>query len=78
MMWERAGAAKMGPAYISEVLGLPLSTVSHHMRRLREFEAVELSGTERVRGTTKHFYALAHRFRTQEWVIALMNEGLAS
>ncbi len=64
------------PSEIAETLELPLTNVSYHVRCLSEWGALELRDEERVRGATKHFYVLNQRFRTRNWVLALMKEGI--
>ncbi len=44
------------PAEIARALGLDISNVAYHVRRLHEYECVELVETRAVRGATEHFY----------------------
>ena len=44
------------PLMVSRQLGLPLATVSRHMRVLRDLGFVELTRTEPRRGAVEHFY----------------------
>jgi DNA-binding transcriptional ArsR family regulator len=66
----------LSPAEISETVELPLTNVSYHVRSLVEFGALELNDTEQVRGSIKHFYVLNRQFRTRNWVLAVLEEGL--
>ena len=44
------------PRELSAALGEPLSALSYHVRVLAECKAVSLRRTEKVRGSTQHFY----------------------
>ncbi|HEX3324595.1 MAG TPA: helix-turn-helix domain-containing protein [Solirubrobacterales bacterium] len=44
------------PLELAASLSEPLSALSYHVRVLAECEAVKLVRTERVRGSTQHFY----------------------
>lgn len=44
------------PAEIGRTLGLDVSNVAYHVRRLLEFECIELVETRSSRGATEHFY----------------------
>lgn len=51
------------PAEIARTLGLDVSNVAYHVRRLLEYECVELVTTRAARGATEHFYrGLAHKY----------------
>lgn len=51
------------PAQISRVLGLDVSNVAYHVRRLLEYECIELVETRAARGATEHFYrGVAHKY----------------
>lgn len=51
------------PAEIARALGLDVSNVAYHVRRLLEFECVELVDTRAARGATEHFYrGVAQRY----------------
>lgn len=44
------------PSELSRLIGLPLSTVGHHIEELVRDESIELAKIERVRNTNEHFY----------------------
>lgn len=44
------------PAQIARTLGLDVSNVAYHVKRLHEYECIELVGTRPARGATEHFY----------------------
>jgi len=44
------------PDEISEILGEPISKVTHHISELADGGAIELAKTEPVRNATRHFY----------------------
>lgn len=51
------------PAQIARSLGLDVSNVSYHVRRLLEYECIELVETRAARGATEHFYrGIAHKY----------------
>ncbi|HET7589140.1 MAG TPA: helix-turn-helix domain-containing protein [Solirubrobacterales bacterium] len=51
------------PAQIARSLGLDVSNVSYHVRRLLEYECIELVETRAARGATEHFYrGVAHKY----------------
>jgi DNA-binding transcriptional ArsR family regulator len=51
------------PAEISRTLGLDVSNVAYHVRRLLEYECIELVETRAARGATEHFYrGVAHKY----------------
>jgi DNA-binding transcriptional ArsR family regulator len=55
------------PVEMSRALDVPLATVSHHTRVLRDLEYIELSRTEPRRGAMEHYYrALAAPFLDDE------------
>jgi DNA-binding transcriptional ArsR family regulator len=55
------------PVEMSRALDVPLATVSHHTRVLRDLGYIELSRTEPRRGATEHYYrALAAPFLDDE------------
>jgi hypothetical protein len=45
------------PAKIAKELDLPVGMVGYHVRVLHEFDAVEPTGEQMVRGAVEHFYA---------------------
>ncbi|MEA2279255.1 MAG: hypothetical protein QOI62_282 [Solirubrobacteraceae bacterium] len=53
LMIDRGEAS---PLELSRLLDVPLATVSHHVRVLREFRCVELTRTEPRRGAVEHYY----------------------
>jgi hypothetical protein len=51
------------PAQIARTLGLDVSNVAYHVRRLLEYECIELVETRAARGATEHFYrGIAHKY----------------
>ena len=44
------------PSELSKLLGLPMSTIEHHIKELLESDSIELAWTAQVRNTTEHFY----------------------
>ena len=51
------------PAEIARTLGLDVSNVAYHVRRLLEYECIELVETRASRGATEHFYrGVAHQY----------------
>jgi DNA-binding transcriptional ArsR family regulator len=62
-----AERGEASPVEMSRALDLPLATVSHHTRVLRDLGYVELSRTEPRRGAMEHYYrALAAPFLDDE------------
>jgi DNA-binding transcriptional ArsR family regulator len=53
LMTERGESS---PVELARHLDLPLATVSHHMRVLRDLRCVQLSRTEQRRGAIEHYY----------------------
>lgn len=53
-MLDRGG--EISPRELAVTLSEQLSALSYHVRVLAECEAVELVRTERIRGSTQHFY----------------------
>src|SRR3954451_23495557 len=49
------------PADLAAELGAPLGVVSYHVRRLRDYDCVELVRTEPRRGALQHFYRATAR-----------------
>lgn len=45
------------PNELSKEVGLDLSVVSYHVRKLLEFDCIELVDTKPVRGAVEHFYS---------------------
>jgi DNA-binding transcriptional ArsR family regulator len=58
-MIEKGG--EVSPLELAATLAEPLSALSYHVRVLAECKAVKLVRTERVRGSTQHFYRPAVR-----------------
>ena len=50
------GGGETSPRELATQLGEPLTALSYHVRVLAECDAVELTRTERIRGSTRHFY----------------------
>jgi DNA-binding transcriptional ArsR family regulator len=62
-----AERGEASPVEMSRALDVPLATVSHHTRVLRDLGYVELSRTEPRRGAVEHYYrALAAPFLDDE------------
>ena len=51
-----AERGEASPVEMSRALDVPLATVSHHTRVLRDLGYVELSRTEQRRGAVEHYY----------------------
>jgi DNA-binding transcriptional ArsR family regulator len=51
-----AERGEASPVEMSRALDVPLATVSHHTRVLRDLEYIELSRTEQRRGAVEHYY----------------------
>lgn len=54
---------ELSPRQLSAELDEPLSALSYHVRVLAECRAIELVHTNRVRGSTQHFYRPTLRAR---------------
>lgn len=50
------GGGDVSPRELAEKLRQPLSRLSYHVKVLDRCGAVELAGTQPVRGSTQHFY----------------------
>lgn len=57
-LWALQRNGPTSPSTMSKLLDIPLSDVSYNFRKLSELGAIELTGTEPVRGATRHFYAV--------------------
>lgn len=59
----------ISPAAIARELEADTKAVSYHVRKLREFNCVELVNTRVARGTVEHFYIATeqHMIDTEEW-----------
>lgn len=66
------GGDEVSPRELSVKLREQLSALSYHVRVLAECGAVELVRTERIRGSTQHFYRPAVK---AEWAIAALEAG---
>lgn len=66
-MLETGG--EVSPRELAAVLSEHLSVLSYHVRVLAECETIELTRTERVRGSTQHFYRAVVR---SEWALAAL------
>lgn len=44
------------PSELAERMGLPLSTIEHHIKELLASSSIELARIEKVRNTNEHFY----------------------
>jgi len=56
LLRSMADGKAISPGDLAEQLGMPLPTVSHHMRALARCDAVTLVGTRRLRGSIQHLY----------------------
>ncbi len=63
------GARAVSPRELSERLGKPLDNLSYHVRVLAGCDAVKLVRTERVGGSTQHFYRFAVKARWARTVL---------
>jgi len=60
------------PTQISEVLGIPVEKLSHHIRELADAGSIELAKTEEVRNVNQHYYrAVEMPFYSDEEVWAM-------
>jgi DNA-binding transcriptional ArsR family regulator len=75
LLWEQESEQATSPKDLSEELGGNLPSISYHVRVLCDCDAVELVRTRQVRGSVKHFYRLARRFRKEKWVIAVLEQA---
>lgn len=50
--------APRSPIELADDLGVPLPTLTYHVRRLVEFDALSLDSTAPSGGSLKHFYVL--------------------
>jgi DNA-binding transcriptional ArsR family regulator len=50
------GGAELSPRELADRLTQPLSRLSYHVKVLSKCDAIELVGTQPVRGSTQHFY----------------------
>lgn len=48
--------APRSPSELSELMGLPMSRIEHHIKELLASCSIELARVARVRNTTEHFY----------------------
>src|SRR3954447_5002540 len=53
---QRLGERVASPVDLAAELGAPLGVVSYHVRKLRDYDCVELVRTEPRRGALQHFY----------------------
>src|SRR4051794_39926538 len=58
---QRLGERVASPGDLAAELGAPLGVVSYHVRRLRDYDCVELVRTEPRRGALQHFYRATAR-----------------
>ncbi len=76
-----ADAGETSPSTLARAFGQPLSTVSHHVRLLRDLGFLELARTEPRRGAVEHFYRAVRRpfIDDDEWeqLPVAMRRGLA-
>lgn len=66
----------ISPSEISDLLDVPLSNVSYHVRLLKDVGGiVYLSDSEQVRGSVLHFYSLdRERITSYPWAVAVIME----
>lgn len=67
----------MSPRELAGLLGQQLSNVSYHVRVLKELGAVELTDTEPVKGSIKHYYRAAPIIEDTAWVRETLGLGPA-
>lgn len=48
--------AQHSPSELSKLMGLPLSTIEHHIKELIASDSIELARVARVRNANEHFY----------------------
>jgi DNA-binding transcriptional ArsR family regulator len=63
---------EISPRELATTLSEQLSALSYHVRVLAECRAVELVRTERIRGSTQHFYRAAVK---ANWALAALEAG---
>jgi len=61
---------EMSPRELAGDLSEPLSALSYHVRVLAECEAIRLTRTKQVRGSTQHFYRPAIRHKWARLALA--------
>jgi DNA-binding transcriptional ArsR family regulator len=68
------------PAAIARELEVDTRAVSYHVRKLREFDCVELVDVKVTRGTVEHFYIATdqHMVDTKEWEELVESEPQAA
>lgn len=60
------------PGQIAEIIGVPLNSVSNHVRELVDAGSIELAKTEQVRNATLHYYrAVEMPFYSDEEIAAM-------
>jgi DNA-binding transcriptional ArsR family regulator len=60
------------PDEIAQIIGEPLTNVSHHIRELVDAGSIELAKTEKVRNTVRHYYrAVEMPFYSDEEMAAM-------
>lgn len=60
------------PGQIAEIIGMPLNSVSNHIRELVDAGSIELAKTEQVRNATLHYYrAVEMPFYSDEEIAAM-------
>jgi DNA-binding transcriptional ArsR family regulator len=63
------------PDELARMIGLPLSTVGHHIKELLKDGSIELARTEQVRNTIQHYYrAVEIPFYSDEAIAAMSPE----
>jgi DNA-binding transcriptional ArsR family regulator len=64
--------AEISPRELAVKLSEQLSALSYHVRVLAECRAIELVRTERIRGSTQHFYRPVVK---SAWAITALKAG---
>jgi len=63
---------EVSPRELAAILDEQLSALSYHVRVLAECHAVELVGTEQIRGSTQHFYRAIVK---TDWALSALEAG---
>lgn len=67
-------SAEISPRELAVALSEQLSALSYHVRVLAECGAIELVRTERIRGSTQHFYRAVV---SADWALAALEADAA-
>jgi hypothetical protein len=63
------GGGEVSPGELAPKLCRGLSGLSHHVRVLAECDAIKLVRTQRIRGSTQHFYRVTVK---ADWALAAL------